>query len=154
MLQSILAINHGALGQSSLSLFTLHASSERILGVVSWSDPTSDDIKAVSSKFALALPQITPYILSSDSKRTYRNVVTNRVDVGIWSGIEDLGETTVLMLATNMNYEELVISWEELGLDVSDTSKVRLVYEGNARLSDDGSGIVLGEVGSTAVIIG
>ncbi|TCD66256.1 hypothetical protein EIP91_001619 [Steccherinum ochraceum] len=79
VVQSALAINHGA------------------LGIVPWNDPTTDDMKASASALAKAIPAMKSFILSPSA--TFERVVVNRVHVGIWT----VGSQS-LVLATNLNY--------------------------------------------------
>ncbi|KAK7026408.1 hypothetical protein VNI00_015643 [Paramarasmius palmivorus] len=100
VVQSVLGINHGG------------------LGVVPWDDPTSTDIKASSSALALSLPEMTPFIL--DPSATFRQVTSDRIDVGLWT----VGDRT-LVLASNMNYEEKTLDLEQLlGSSVSNLQQV------------------------------
>lgn len=79
------------------------------LGVVSWDDPTSTDIKASASTLALSLPKMTPFILSPAA--TFRQVTIRRVDFGLWT----VGAET-LVLASNMNSATASVTLSELGL--------------------------------------
>ncbi|KAE9385570.1 hypothetical protein BT96DRAFT_960722 [Gymnopus androsaceus JB14] len=93
VVQSIVAINHG--GLSLPPFFT---------GVVSWNMPTTPDILASSSAFALALTSgpsnMSAFIL--DPSSTFKQVTTK----------------LTLLLAANMNYEDTTLEAAELGLDL------------------------------------
>ncbi|PPQ72323.1 hypothetical protein CVT24_004542 [Panaeolus cyanescens] len=93
VVESILGINHGALGS------------------VSWDDPTTADIKSSGSLLALAIPKIVPFL--SNPATTFRQVTVSRVDFGLWS----LNGQT-LILGTNMNYSTQVIRILDLGLAI------------------------------------
>jgi hypothetical protein len=96
VVQSIVGINHGG------------------LGVVSWDDPTTDDIKAGASALALALTSgpspMASFILNPSS--TFKQVTTaSGIDTGLWTV-----DGKTLLLATNMNYENTTLNAVELGL--------------------------------------
>ncbi|KXN90762.1 hypothetical protein AN958_03649 [Leucoagaricus sp. SymC.cos] len=97
VVESILGINHGG------------------LGVVSWDDPTPDDIKASASTLALALPKMNPFILSPNA--SFKQITINRVDFGLWT----VGSQT-LVLGTNMNNANTNITFAQLGLPSSGSS--------------------------------
>jgi hypothetical protein len=65
---------------------------------VSWTDPTTADIKSSASLLALALPSITPFLFSPNTTFT-QYTSPGRIDVGLWT---DGGKT--LVLASNLNY--------------------------------------------------
>ncbi|KAH9956094.1 hypothetical protein BC827DRAFT_1386157 [Russula dissimulans] len=97
LVQTIVAVNSGARGS------------------VSWTDPTTLDIKANASAFALALPELTPFLLSSPLTRPpvhFTHVVTpNRLDFGVWVSPEE-GKT--LVLGANLNYFAVNITLREV----------------------------------------
>ncbi|KAF8970629.1 hypothetical protein BDZ97DRAFT_54254 [Flammula alnicola] len=105
VVQSVLGINHGG------------------LGVVSWDDPTTPDIKASASLLALSLPKMNPFILNPSA--TFRQVTINRVDIGLWK----VGAET-LVLATNMNYFSVSISIRDLGLPSPGISVTQVLDSG------------------------
>ena len=112
-----------------------------VLGVVSWDDPTSTDIKTVSSAFSKALPTLTPFIFSHIT--SFRQVTVSKVDIGIWT----VGRET-MVLATNMNYEDVQVRWSDVGLS---WGKIREVYAAEA--STNSEGMRFGSVGSGAWIL-
>ncbi|KAH9851271.1 hypothetical protein C2E23DRAFT_831811 [Lenzites betulinus] len=79
VVQSVLAINHGA------------------LGVVSWNAPTTADITASAAQLSKSLTTMKDFILNP--KATFEHVETDRIDVGLWSA-----DGRTLVLATNLNY--------------------------------------------------
>jgi len=96
VVQSIVGINHGG------------------LGVVSWDDPTTPEIKASASALALALTSgpsnMSAFILNPSS--TFKQVTTTSgIDTGMWT----LDRKT-LLLASNMNYENTTLEAADLGL--------------------------------------
>lgn len=114
-----------------------------IVGVVSWDDPTSTDIKASASSFALSLPHMTPFFFSPTA--IFRQVTTSsRVDVGLWTD----GSKT-LVLATNMNYATAKVVLRDLGLN--GVGPAQQVYSGGASAS--GGQLVFESVGSGAWIL-
>ncbi|KAJ3568689.1 hypothetical protein NP233_g5551 [Leucocoprinus birnbaumii] len=97
VVESVVGINHGA------------------KGVVSWDDPTTDDIKASASTLALSMPKMTPFILSPHA--SFRQITINRVDFGLWT----VGSRT-LVLGTNMNNANTNITFGQLGLPATGSS--------------------------------
>ena len=91
------------------SIFLASQDTNITIGVVSWDDPTTADIKASASTLALGLQKMNRFILNPSA--TFRQITINRVDVGIWK----LGSET-LVLGTNMNYSPVTISVSSLGL--------------------------------------
>ncbi|KAJ4480847.1 hypothetical protein J3R30DRAFT_3287655 [Lentinula aciculospora] len=138
VVQSIVGINHGG------------------LGVVSWDDPTPDDIKASASSLAKALTSgsspLAAFIL--DPFTTFRQVTTQTgIDIGLWTL-----DGTTLMLAANMNYENATIEAAELGLgkgnDGFGGGLKKVFCSGVCDASDlKKSVIVLGSVSSGAFIL-
>ncbi|KAJ7270039.1 hypothetical protein B0H12DRAFT_1094145 [Mycena haematopus] len=125
VLESILGINHGG------------------VGVTSWDDPTTADIKASASSLALALKNMKAFILSPTA--TIRQVTfPNGIDVGLWTVA---GQT--LVLATNINYENLSISLAQLHL----SGTVHQVFDSGASVSSDSRTLHFGSVGSGAFIV-
>ena len=125
VVQSFLGINHGA------------------LGVVPWNDPTTADIKASASAFALSLPSITPCLFNPASVRTA--YVVGGASVATWVAE---GEST-LVLAANTNYVNQTVSWEVLGLQ---GTGVTAVFTGGVAETVSG-GFALGPVGSAAFVV-
>jgi len=125
VVESILGINHGG------------------LGVVSWDDPTSADIKASASLLALSLPKMTPFILNANA--SFRQVTVNRVDVGLWT----VGSET-LVLASNMNYATTTVHLTDLGLKSKGTTQV---LDSGAAVNPDKTGFTFESVGSGAFVV-
>ncbi|KAG6890138.1 hypothetical protein C0995_011431 [Termitomyces sp. Mi166 len=116
---------------------------ESVIGVVSWDDPTTPDIKASASLLAISLSKMAPYIASPNA--SFRQITLGRVDVGLWSV-----ERETLVLASNMNYENATLLFKDLSLEPSNI--VQLLDSGSATSSDK-SGIVFESVGSGAFIV-
>ncbi|KAF5329520.1 hypothetical protein D9619_009061 [Psilocybe cf. subviscida] len=127
VVESIVGINHGG------------------LGVVSWDDPTTPEIKASASLLAQAMPKLTPFILSSEA--TFRQVTVNRVDVGLWT----VGART-LVLAANMNYATTNVDLASLGLHA--TAAIEQVFKSGTSSAPARDHLVFGAVGSGAFIVG
>jgi hypothetical protein len=68
----------------------------------------------------------------------------NGIDVGLWT----VGSQT-LVLATNINYENLTLSMAQLHL----SGKVRQVFDSGASVSSDGRTLHFGEVGSGGFVV-
>ncbi|KAE9385569.1 hypothetical protein BT96DRAFT_1006920 [Gymnopus androsaceus JB14] len=124
----ILGINHGG------------------LGVVSWNDPTPDDIKTSASGLALALTSgpsnMSAFILNPSS--TFKQVTTSSgIDTGLWT----LNGKT-LLLAANMNYEDTTLEAGELGLGSKGFGNglTEVFCSGDCSVGDES--VVLGSVGS------
>jgi hypothetical protein len=85
LVETIVAVNAGAKGS------------------VSWADPNTQDIKASAAAFASALPELTPFLLSSPLTQpplNFTHVITpDRLDFGLWASAD--GRT--LMMGTNLN---------------------------------------------------
>ncbi|KAJ7772091.1 hypothetical protein DFH07DRAFT_953374 [Mycena maculata] len=124
VVESILGVNHGG------------------LGVVSWDDPTTADIKTSASDLALALVTMKSFILSPAA--TVRQVTLGSIDVGIWI----VGSQT-LALATNIIYQNVSLSLAELNL----SGKVKQVFDSGASVSSDGRTLLFGSVGSGGFIL-
>ncbi|KAA1475750.1 hypothetical protein DENSPDRAFT_842586 [Dentipellis sp. KUC8613] len=120
------------------------------LGVVSWNDPTTPDIKAASSMLALALPTITPFILPAapSPPSTFRHVITpSRVDVGVWTLA---GETRSLVLAVNLNYANASIALSDI-FGGGGAEQAEKVFEAGAEIAD--KNIVFRSIGSGAWVV-
>ncbi|KIK66412.1 hypothetical protein GYMLUDRAFT_933232 [Collybiopsis luxurians FD-317 M1] len=146
VVQSIVGINHGG------------------LGVVSWDDPTPDDIKQSASGLSKALTEgsqpMASFILAPFA--TFRQVTTSAgIDVGLWSvstqsdgangnAQGEGGEgTQTLLLATNMNYENVTLDLErDLGLSGVGGGLREVFCSGACEVLDGGERIVFGSVGS------
>lgn len=128
VVESVLGINHGA------------------LGVVSWDDPTTDDIKASASTLALSMPKMTPFILSP--KASFRQITINRVDFGLWT----VGSKT-LVLGANMNNASTNITLSQLGLPATGSSSgISQVLNSGATLDAARNHLVFTATGSGAWI--
>ncbi|KAJ7782638.1 hypothetical protein B0H16DRAFT_1493824 [Mycena metata] len=128
VLESILGINHGG------------------LGVVSWDDPTTADVKASASDLALALVNMKSFILSPTA--TIGQVTfPNGLDVGLWT----LGSQT-LVLATNINTSNISLPLSDLHL-VGGSGKVHQVFDSGASVSSDGRTLLFGSTGSGGFVV-
>ncbi|GLB44489.1 hypothetical protein LshimejAT787_1701160 [Lyophyllum shimeji] len=125
VVESILGINHGG------------------LGVVSWDDPTSADIKASASLLARSLPKIIPFL--TNPAASFRQETLNRVDVGLWT----VGPET-LVLASNMNYATATVQLSGLGLK---SKGITQVLDSGAVVSPDQAGFTFESVGSGAFVV-
>ncbi|KAK7057590.1 hypothetical protein R3P38DRAFT_2841901 [Favolaschia claudopus] len=125
VLESALGINHGG------------------VGVTSWDDPTTADIKASASSFALAVQKMKAFILSP-AATVKQATFANGIDVGMWT----VGGQT-LILATNMNYKNQSISLAQLHL----SGKVRQVFDSGASFSADSGTLLLGSVGTGGFVV-
>ncbi|KAK0200717.1 hypothetical protein DFS33DRAFT_1375618 [Desarmillaria ectypa] len=126
IVQSIVGINHGA------------------LGIVPWDDPTPADIKASASALALSLPTITSFILNPKVK--FQQVTTSDlIDVGLWT----VGKKT-LVLATNLDYVEKVLFLAQVGIAELVSEKV---FDSGAQVYIGGFSVILESVGSAGFIV-
>ena len=126
VVQSILGINHGA------------------LGVIPWSDPTPADIKMASSSFAKSLPKITPFLFDSQAAYSRKNYVVGGVDVATWS----TGSQT-LVLAANTDYIDQTVSWNDI--ELIGTGETVVFQSGSVEYTSDA--FTLGSVGSGAFVV-
>ncbi|KAJ7350556.1 hypothetical protein DFH08DRAFT_861754 [Mycena albidolilacea] len=125
VLESILGINHGG------------------VGVTSWDDPTTADVKASASSLALALENMKSFIINPTA--VIRQVTfPNGIDVGLWT----VGDQT-LVLATNIHTENLSILLADLHL----SGKVHQVFDSGASASSDGRTLHFGSVGSGGFVV-
>ncbi|KDR78230.1 hypothetical protein GALMADRAFT_245305 [Galerina marginata CBS 339.88] len=127
VVMSVVGINHGG------------------LGVVSWDDPTSADIKASSSALGLSLPKMTPFILNPSA--TFKQVTINRVDIGLWT----VGGQT-LILATNQNYFSVSVSLKDLHLP-SPQPAASQVLDTGAKIDPARAHLLFDSVGTGAFIV-
>jgi len=127
VVESVVGINHGG------------------LGVVSWDDPTPDDIKQSASVLSTALTAgsspLSSFIL--DPSATFRQVTTSQgVDVGLWTV-----QGNTLVLAANTRYTTGTVSLtKDLGLsggalkEVFCTGACTVVQGGSIRFGSVASG--------------
>lgn len=113
------------------------------LGVVSWDDPTTADIKASASLLARSLSKMTPYITNPNA--SFRQITLRRIDVGLWSV-----DRETLILASNMNDKNATILFQDLGLE---PSKIVQLLDSGSAASRDKSGLSFESVGSGAFIV-
>ncbi|KAH8988392.1 hypothetical protein EDB92DRAFT_2011744 [Lactarius akahatsu] len=135
LVQMIVAVNAGAQGS------------------VSWTDPTTADIKAAASAFASALPELTPFLLSSSLSQPpvhfFHVITSNRLDIGVWAA-----EGMTLVVAANLNYFVIDIKLDEL-LSAPEFKRLaienlRMILDGGARINS--THITFGSVQSGAWI--
>ncbi|KAG1750354.1 uncharacterized protein EDB91DRAFT_1303264 [Suillus paluster] len=124
VVQSIMGINHGA------------------LGVVPWVDPNPDYIKMAASGFALSLPKLTPFFFNAASVRS--NYLVGGVDIATWAA-----DTETLVLATNTDYVTSKVTWKDIGLH---GGGVEAVYTSGS-VENTGSSFTLGSVASAAFVV-
>ncbi|KAF5363114.1 hypothetical protein D9757_011726, partial [Collybiopsis confluens] len=136
VVQSVVGINHGG------------------LGVVSWDDPTPDDIKQSASELSRALTSgsspLASFVL--DPSSTFRQVTTNAgVDVGMWTL---QGKT--LVLAANTRYTNGTVDLnKDLGLISGGPVTVKEIFcTGACTVLQGGStSIAFGSVASGGFIL-
>ncbi|KAH9886700.1 hypothetical protein C8Q73DRAFT_714979 [Cubamyces lactineus] len=127
VVQSVLGINHGA------------------LGVVSWNAPTTDDITASAAALSKSLTVMKDFILNPQA--TFEHVVSDRVDVGLWT----VGGRT-LVLATNLNYATAHFDLRSVNGLALKALLSKQVLDSGAKLS--GHVITLDSVGTGGFILG
>ncbi|KAF8637158.1 hypothetical protein AX17_003062 [Amanita inopinata Kibby_2008] len=127
VVESIVGINHGA------------------LGVVSWDDPTTPDIKASASLLAESLKQMTRFILNAST--SFRQITFNGVDIGIWT----VG-TETLVLASNMNYEPRTVTLANLKLPSSGV-QVAQILNSDSEVVGKRNAFLFQSVGSGAFVV-
>ncbi|EKM76186.1 hypothetical protein AGABI1DRAFT_108939 [Agaricus bisporus var. burnettii JB137-S8] len=129
VIESVVGINHGG------------------LGVVSWDDPTSDDIKSSASKLALAMPKMTPFILSVNA--SFRQITLDQVDIGLWT-VD--GQT--LVLGANMDNSPSTVDFSQLGLpNVGSSDGVNQVLDSGATADVTGNKFTFDGTGSGAWVV-
>jgi hypothetical protein len=111
------------------------------IGVVSWNDPTTTDIKTFASLLATALPSFNPFLFSHTA--TVYRLVVDRVDICTWT----VPGTGVLVIATNLNYRTATVSLKDIGIK---SSTGKQVFDSGARLQS--ASVVLDSVGSGAFV--
>lgn len=119
----------------------------QFLGVVSWDDPTSDDIKSSASKLALAMPKMTPFILSVNA--SFRQITLDQVDIGLWT-VD--GQT--LVLGANMDNSPSTVDFSQLGLpNVGSSDGVNQVLDSGATADVTGNKFTFDGTGSGAWVV-
>ena len=147
MVQSIIAINHGALGKCNSAhtfrrlLLTLPLSK----GVVAWNYPTPPDIETFASRLALSMVNMTQFILNPSA--TFRHITTQGVDIGRWEV-----NSEVLVLATNTNYSSVSIPIASFDPPSSGVS-VKQVLDAGTTIDTNRTNILFESVGSGAFIL-
>ncbi|TFK36117.1 hypothetical protein BDQ12DRAFT_610474 [Crucibulum laeve] len=127
VVESVVGMNHGG------------------LGVVSWDDPTSAEIKASASALALALPNMTSFILSP--RATFKQVTTNGIDAGMWT----IGSQT-LVLASNTNYASVVLRLQDLGFPAT-VGSITQVFNSGTEVDSARFHLIFESVGSGGFIV-
>ena len=125
VVQTIMGINQGA------------------SGVVSWNDPTSEDIKSAASALAKSLPEMVPWLFDPAAVR--KTYVVGGASVATWTKAEE----GTLVLATNANYAKQMVEWSKVCLE---GSGVKVVFE-NGKVEVGDGGLTLGPVGSAAFVV-
>ncbi|KAF8986820.1 hypothetical protein BDQ17DRAFT_1548363 [Cyathus striatus] len=127
VVESVVGINHGG------------------LGVVSWDDPTSADIKASASGLALALPKMNPFILNPSA--TFKQVTTGGVDFGLWT----VGSNT-LVLGSNIEYVSATIRLQDIGFSAT-IPKITQVFNSGSQVDPVTFHLSFESVGSGGFIV-
>ncbi|KAI0702177.1 hypothetical protein C8Q76DRAFT_755941 [Earliella scabrosa] len=132
IVQSVLAINHGA------------------LSVVSWNAPTTADVTAGAALLSRSLETMKDVILHPHASFTH--AVVDRVDVRPWT----VG-TRTLVLATNLNYAQAKVDLSRIpevarALAVKARLRSRLTLDSGARL--EGHVVTLESVGTGGFVLG
>ena len=144
MVESLIAINHGALGKCTIYFVVYFCLSHISKGVVSWEDPTTPEIKSFASRLALSMPNITLFILNPYA--TFRQTTILGVDFGIWK----INTTETLVLATNTKYSPVTVPLARLDLPSSGINVEQILDTGATGNSEN---IVFESVGSGAFVI-
>jgi fructose-1,6-bisphosphatase/sedoheptulose 1,7-bisphosphatase-like protein len=118
LVQSIIAINHGA------------------KGVISWNAPTTADIQSAASSLAKASSQLATFIFSHTA--TFTHISTAGADIGVWAD----GTAGTLVLATNTAYTSTHVALTRLGV----RGTAHTVLANGASVS--GANLVLQSVGT------
>jgi len=105
-------------------------------GSISWTDPTTAGIKAATSQFASALPELTPFLLSSLPVNFAHVITSDRLDFGVW--VSSGGKA--LVMAANLNYFAVNVALDEV-LSATQFKGMALV---NPRLVVDGGARIVG----------
>ncbi|KAI9448630.1 hypothetical protein BJY52DRAFT_1193290 [Lactarius psammicola] len=109
-------------------------------GSIAWTQPTTAGITAAASQFASALPELTPFLLSSPLSSPPVNfvhvVTSNRLDFSVW--VSSGGKA--LIMAANLNYFPVDIQLDDV-LSATQFKGMALV---NPRLVVDGGARIVG----------
>jgi len=127
VVESIVGINHGG------------------LGVIPWNIPTTSDIRAYASKLAISLKQMSPFILSPSA--SFRQITVSGVDCGLWTV-----DSQTLVLATNTNYANEIVTLSSLGLPTGPA--IAQVLDTGSSLTPSQNGFTFTCVGSGGFIVG
>ena len=144
VVQSLLAVTHGALG-SSCYVYHLRAFGlPRLSGIVAWNDPTSSDIKAAATTLGQQLiASLSRFALDADV--TFSTYVWQRVHFGIWAVGRQL-----LVVGVNLDPQ---VGWVPLGQlpGWKAYRKLETVYNNGA--SFESGNLALWELGSVGFIV-
>jgi hypothetical protein len=156
-LQTIMAVNHGAVGGSGFAMqfhimLCIVCSRGRrccCAGIMPWDAPTTNDITQAAREIAPVFSgTLAPWVLDASTTRMSLSAHVNqsKVDVAAWirPSANTSGAYEALVLAANMNYDPVVahldLAGAQLALDPA-SSAVQALF-GNATIGDSG-GLVL-----------
>ena len=144
VIQSLLAVTHGALGLFYSARRLCPPSLPHLLGIVPWNDPTSSEIKAAATTLGQQLvPSLSSFALDSDV--TFATYVWQRVHFGIWT----VGRQT-LIVGVNLNPQVRLIPLVQLP-GWKGYTKLEVVYSDGA--SFELSSLALWELGSVGFVV-
>jgi hypothetical protein len=145
VVQSLLAVTHGALGPFFFpsNLYTTWLNGD-LAGITPWNDPTSSDIKAAATTLGQQLiPSLTRFAL--DPHVTFTTYVWQRVHFGMWR-VDD----QMLVVGVNLNPHVWRIPLAQLpGWNAY--MKLEVVYNGGA--SFESADIVLWDLSSVGFVV-
>ncbi|KAJ7198589.1 hypothetical protein GGX14DRAFT_469929 [Mycena pura] len=148
IVESILGINHGGLGALHSPSYAIYSlTGIMYVGVVSWDDPTTADIKASASSLAHALAGSMNAFILSPAASIRQITLPNGVDVGLWT----VGSAT-LVVATNINNQAMSLSLAQLQL-AGGPGTVKQVFNSGSSVSSDGRTLHFDKIGSGAFIV-
>lgn len=144
VVQSLLAVTHGALGLS-FSLRRFHTISlPHLPGITPWNDPTSGDIKAAATNLGQQLvPSLTSFAL--DPHVTFTTFVWQRVHFGVWKV-----DNRVLVVGVNLNPQVRWIPLAQLP-ECETHTEVEVVYDGGASI--ESGNLALWDLGSVGFVV-